>query len=105
MKPFRNSKLASLVQETLNTILLKEFNFNGAIVTVLNVLVSKDNLKATVQIGIIPDQKELEVFKILKEREREIRHKLLRQTRLRHVPRLLFEIVQNGDASEKNKVE
>tara|TARA_Y100000310_G_scaffold246942_1_gene252430 strand:+ start:4886 stop:5203 length:318 start_codon:yes stop_codon:yes gene_type:complete len=105
MKPYRNSKLASLVQETLNTILLKEFNFDGAIVTVLNVVVSKDNLKATVQLGIIPNQKELEVFKLLREREREIRHKLLRKTRLRYVPKLLFEIVQNEDTLEKNKVE
>lgn len=104
MRQYRNPKLASLVQEILTSILLRDFNFNGALVTVLGVEVSENNLKANVRLGIIPREKELEVFKVLREREREIRHKLLRKTRLRLIPRLIFEIAQNG-GEPRNKVE
>lgn len=104
MKPHKTEKLASLVQEILTSILLRDFNFNGALVTVLGVEVSENNLKANVRLGIIPREKELEVFKVLREREREIRHKLLRKTRLRLIPRLIFEIAQNG-GEPQNKVE
>ncbi|MDP2703759.1 MAG: ribosome-binding factor A [bacterium] len=100
MKQYHNPKLASLVQEILTSILIRDFNFGGALVTVLDVQVSENNLKANVRLGIIPREKELEVFKVLREHEREIRHKLLRKTRLRLIPRLIFEIAQGGGETQ-----
>ena len=89
-----NEKLASVIEHELNLILVRDFNFGGAIVTILDATVSKDNLKARVRLGIIPYIKEVEAFMEIKKREREIRHKILKNTRLRAVPKLFFEIVQ-----------
>jgi len=73
----------------------------GAIVTILGVSVSNKDLDAAVRIGIIPYEKELEVYAELRRQEPHIRHAILKATRLRHVPKFHFQIVQETNPEEK----
>lgn len=82
------------MQEKLTEVLLRDFNFEGAIVTVLGVEIKDKDSKAIVSLGIIPYEKELLAYTEIKNREPEIRHQILKNTRLRHVPKMHFKIVQ-----------
>lgn len=92
MKPYRNLKIASLIQQELSHLLIKEFNFEGALVTITRVEVSEDLLQAKVDLGIIPPEKEPEVFNMIERRRKELRYKLLKKMRIRSVPRLRFKV-------------
>lgn len=76
----------------MNNILIRDFEFGSTLVTIVSVEVSSDLLQAKVRIGIIPEEKSLEVFQALENKRREVQHKLLKKTRLRNVPKLVFEI-------------
>ncbi len=92
MRPFRELKTASILEHELNNILIRDFEFSSTLVTIVSVEVSSDLLQAKVRIGIIPEEKSLEVFQALENKRREVQHKLLKKTRLRNVPKLVFEI-------------
>ena len=92
MRPFRELKTASILEHELNNILVRDFEFGSTLVTIVSVEVSSDLLQAKVRIGIIPEEKSLEVFQALENKRREVQYKLLKKTRLRNVPKLVFEI-------------
>lgn len=92
MKQFRGQKTASVLEHELNGIFLRDFEFGNAIVTITSVEVSSDLLQAKVGIGVIPEEKSSVVLGMLDSKRRELQHKLLKRTRLRNVPKLVFEI-------------
>lgn len=92
MRPHRELKTASVLERELNNILLRDFEFGGAVVTITSVEVSPDLLQAKVRIGIIPEEKSSEVLQALEAKRKELQHKLLKRTRLRNVPKLVFDI-------------
>lgn len=94
MRPFRNLKLASAIQKELSNILVRDFDFENALVTVLNVEVTKDFLQAKVKLGIIPYEKGPEVFQKLENERRQVQHKILKKMKIRAIPRLKFKIEQ-----------
>ncbi|MDP3725324.1 MAG: ribosome-binding factor A [Nanoarchaeota archaeon] len=101
MQTYKKERFASILQSTFNTILARDFHVPGALVTVLGVSLSDNDLTAVARIGIIPYEKELEAYAELKRREPEIRYAILKSTRLRHVPKFVFQIVQETNAQEK----
>ena len=96
MPTHKKERFESILQSAFNTILTREFHVSGALVTILGVSVSKDELDATVQVGIIPYEKELEAYAELRRLEPYVRHAVLKSTRLRRVPKFHFQIVQEG---------
>ncbi len=98
MRPFRNLKMASVIQEELSRLFVREFNFNGALVTILDVAVDEKFEEARVKLGIIPFEKELEAYTIVEVRKRELEHELLKKLNVKPMPRLKFEIVSKGGA-------
>ncbi len=104
MQAHKKERFESILQSTFNSVLVREFHVSGALCTVLGVAVSKDELDATVRIGVIPYEKELEAYAELRRLEPYIRHAILKATRLRRVPKFHFQIVQEGapQSEEKN---
>ncbi len=92
MRFFRGPKIASVLEHELNNLFLRDLEFGGALVTITSVEVSSDLLQAKVRIGIIPEEKVPEVLETLESKKRELQHRLLKKTRLRIVPKLVFEI-------------
>ncbi len=88
--------MASVIQEVLSTIFAREFDFNGALVTILSVTVDEKFEEAKVRIGILPFEKELEVYSIVEGRRKELEHKLLRKLNIKPLPHLKFEIASKG---------
>jgi ribosome-binding factor A len=92
MRPFRDLKIASVIQEQLAKILARDFFVEGALVTVMNVVLDDDLLHARVKIGIIPYEKGPEVFEALEKNRREFQHKLLKKMNIKPMPQIKFEL-------------
>ena len=92
MREYRNLKIASVIQAALGQVLIRDFDFEGVVVTVLTVEVSPDLLQAKICLGVLPKEKELEVVTALNGSHRRLEHLLLKQMRIRNSPNLVFEI-------------
>ncbi len=100
MRTFRNLRLAELIEHELGMMFAREFDFNGALVTITSVDVSPDLLQANIKLAIIPQERGLTVFKQIENEERRLRGTLLRKLKLRLFPRLSFTIDEpNGETS------
>jgi len=94
MKPYRNLKMGSLMQEELGKIFSRDFDFDGALVTILEVFVDDKLESAVVKLGILPFEKGPEMFKMIEDQKRELHGKLLRKMNIKPMPRLIFRIEQ-----------
>ncbi|HXF43971.1 MAG TPA: ribosome-binding factor A [Candidatus Paceibacterota bacterium] len=92
MREHRNLKVASVIEKKLGLILVRDYNFEGAVVTVLTVEVSPDLLQAKIGLGVLPKDKEAEAVMALNRDHKRLEHLLLKQMRLRIVPKLIFKI-------------
>lgn len=99
MRRFRNLKVASAIEHELSTLLARDFNVPGALVTVTDVTVSEDLLQARVKLGIIPPEKEVEVFLEIEKRRREFDHAIFKKLNIRPTPRLKFVLQQDSGQS------
>ncbi len=100
MKPYRNLKAGSLIEDELGKMFARDFNFEGALVTILDVLVDEKLLHATVRLGIIPYEKGPGVYGMLTRHAADLHHQLVRKLNIKPVPFLKFEIVEPEKATE-----
>jgi ribosome-binding factor A len=99
MRLYRNLKVGSVIQGELNKIFQNDFDFGGALATITSVEVAEDMSAARVKISVLPFEKEIEVYKIIEGRRREIQGRLLRKMNIKPMPKLEFSIDQaNGTA-------
>jgi ribosome-binding factor A len=94
MRPYRNLKIGSLIQEKLGELFVRDFNFEGALVTIVGVEVDEKLERAFVKLSIFPLHKGPEMFTMIDNRRRELEHKLLRKMNIKPMPRLVFKIEQ-----------
>ena len=92
MRPYRNLKMADLIEEELGKLIEREVYVEGALITITDVLITPDLLQAKVKLGIIPKAKELEAFLVVKNQLPALRHALVRKMNVKPMPRLSFEI-------------
>lgn len=92
MRRYRNLKIASVIEEELGKLLLTEFDFDGALVTITDVFVDTDLLQARVKLGIIPVERGPYVFLEIEKKRKFLQGKLLRKLNIKPMPRLKFEI-------------
>ncbi|MEK7630344.1 MAG: ribosome-binding factor A [Patescibacteria group bacterium] len=95
MRPFRNLKIASLIEAELGKILTRDFYVENTLVTITNILVDEDFLRARVKIAIIPYEKGPEVFTELEKQRRNFQHQLLKKINIKPMPQIRFEIEDN----------
>ena len=92
MKPYRDLKIGSLIQEELSKIILKDFGAEGALVTIVGVEISPDLLQAKIKLGVVPSEKAPEIFRALERRQKEFQHKLLKKINIKPMPQIRFQI-------------
>ena len=101
MKPFRNLKIANLVEEELGKILSRDFHVDGALATIVGVEVGEDLLHARVKIAIIPYEKGPEVFSALESSRRDFQHQLLKKLNIKPMPQIKFLLEVNPESDSK----
>jgi len=92
MRPFRNLKIGGVIETELSEILLREFDFGGALITITGVEVGEDLLQAKVKLGIIPYERGPEVFQMIQRRRGEVQFKLIKKLRFKPIPHIEFAI-------------
>lgn len=92
MRPYRDLKMADLIEEEFGKLIEREVFVEGALITVTGVTVTPDLLQANVRLGIIPKAKELEGFLAVEKRLPALRYALLRKMNVKPMPRVAIEL-------------
>jgi ribosome-binding factor A len=101
---YRSDRVSGLIQTELSKIMLRELEFNGALVTITSVAVDKKLEEAQVKLGILPPQKTDDVLRYLKTRQGEMQHLLNRKLNIWPMPRIAFMVdegIENAAKVEK----
>ena len=88
----RYQRVTSLIQEELSKIIVRELEFDGALVTMTEVEVQKDLDYAVVKISVIPSTKNKEVLEILHKNQRRLQHVLANKIHIKPMPEIRFQI-------------
>jgi len=96
MKTFRNLRLGELIEHELGMMFARDFDFDGALVTITSVEVTSDLLQANIKLAIIPPERGPMVFEQINREERRLRGTLLRKLKLRLFPKLVFQIDESS---------
>lgn len=97
MRPFRNLKIASVIEHELSKMLVRDYPVDNALVTVVGVEVSEDLLQAKVRLSIVPYMKGPEAFLLIDGNKRQIERTLLHKMNIRPMPHLKFEIEEHKE--------
>jgi ribosome-binding factor A len=90
---YRNLRVASLIQEELGQIILREIEFpNSVLVTITGVEVLKDLSQAKIKLGVIPPDASPEIMSIMDRCRPFLQRLLLKKINIKPMPRIYFEI-------------
>lgn len=116
-KPYlRHERVSELIRKELGEIILRELEFPGAFMTILEVDVTKKIDYARVHVSVIPrfaeasrgkpsSEIEKDVLHVLNSKRRELQNLLLRKINIRPMPEISFEIDHGAEkAAEIEKV-
>lgn len=92
MRFHRPRRIASLVREELSTILLREAEFDGAMVTIIDVVVDDKMVTATVKLGVYPSAKGPDVLIALVNQRNKLQFLLSRKMNIKPTPSLVFQL-------------
>jgi ribosome-binding factor A len=92
MRFHRSQRVGSLIQEELSKLFLEELEFEGAVVTILEVAVSSKLEEAKVKLAVYPSNKKADVLFALTKKRRELQFILMRKINIKPMPRLIFEL-------------
>ncbi|MDD5430758.1 MAG: 30S ribosome-binding factor RbfA [Candidatus Pacebacteria bacterium] len=105
MSKFRDLRVSSLIREELGKIMLKELEFDGALVTITEVDVSEDLENATVNVSVIPSEKAEKVLEVLGKFRSRLQFLLQRKIEIKPMPHIVFRIDHGLEkAAELEKV-
>jgi len=102
----RTEKLASVLKKDLGEILQRNYQPSGTFITITQVRVTDDLSIAKVYLSVLaPGRDEEPIYKMIDERQDEIRFKLASKIRhqVRRIPELLF--FQDDTAEYVNKIQ
>lgn len=99
----RIEKVNSLLQHEISKILLKEFNFEGAMVTLTQVQATANLIEAKAYISVLPEEKNDKIVQILNKEVYSIQQKINKMLNMRPIPKIIF--VKDEKISQAAKVE
>ncbi len=88
----RHQRVESLIRDKLNELILRELEFDGALVTVTEVEVQKDLDYANIKVSAIPSDRIDSAVKILNQNKKRLGHLLLRKINIKPMPELRFSV-------------
>jgi ribosome-binding factor A len=86
----RAERLNKLLLKELGTILSKEVDVSGALITLTDIKISRDYTSAEANVSVIPSEKTDEAMQELARQKKQIQHLLLKKLRMRRPPDINF---------------
>ncbi len=105
---YRPLRVGKLIREELSALILRELEFPGALVTLMEVEVDKKLGLAKVEVSVVPSARAGEALAILNDNRSRLQHALLRKINIKPMPQLRFAIdrgPENAARVEKNLLE
>lgn len=100
----RLQRVNQLIKKELSQIILREIEFPpGILVTVTRVETTPNLIEAKIFISVMPEEKTLDIFKILKRSLYELQQKINRRLKMRPVPRMNF--IEEKKTKEADRIE
>ena len=87
---YRKERLSNVIEEELSKIIIRELEFDGALVTITKVELSENADFADISFSVIPSTKAKEVAKILEQNAGHLQKLLIRKLSLRTIPYIRF---------------
>lgn len=103
MSTNRVDKVNSLLEHEISQIILREFDFTGALVTLTHVETTANLIEAKVYISVFPEEKAERAIKSLNNDVFHIQQKINKKLNMRPIPRIKF--VEDKDISHAGKIE
>lgn len=88
----RFERVASLINEELSKIIVREIEFPGYLATIMNVTVDKKLSQAIISFSILPSEKSEKAFKILEKNRVHLRYLLMKKINVKPMPEIIFKI-------------
>ncbi len=89
---YRPLRVANLIRDELTKLILREVEFEGALVTVTEVNIDKKLEAAVVRVSVLPSPKAADALKTLQSRTGALQHLLSRKLNIKPMPRIRFEL-------------
>lgn len=99
----RIEKVNSLLEQEVSKIILRDFDFQGALVTLTHVDTTANLIEARAYISVFPEDKADSVIKILKNNVYSIQKAIDKKLNMRPIPKIIF--VKDKEIAEAAKVE
>jgi len=100
----RIQRVNQLIKKEISQIILREIEFPpGILVTITRVETFSNLIKTKVFISVMPEEKSLDVLKILNRRIYDLQQKINRRFRIRPVPQIIF--VEEKKTKEAARIE
>lgn len=86
----RIEKVNSLLEHQISKIILKDFDFSDAIVTLTYVDATANLIEARAYISVLPDEKAEKILKVLNKGVYGIQQKINKMLNMRPIPKIIF---------------
>jgi ribosome-binding factor A len=86
----RIEKVNSLLKKEIGTIISRDFNFSGSLVTLTRVEATGNLIEAKAYISVLPEDKNEHVIAILNKGVYDVQQKINKKLNMRPIPRIKF---------------
>lgn len=90
---YRLARINELLKEELSKIIQKELEFEGALMTIIDVETSKDLGYAKARINVLPEVKKDKVLQEINRNIFQIQKILNKRLKMKFVPKIKFELI------------
>lgn len=98
---YRKERLSNIIEEELSKLIIRELEFEGALVTITGVKISDDTAFADVLFSVLPSDKVKEVSKTFERSAGHLQKLLIRKLSLRNIPYIRFEYDSGLEKAQK----
>jgi len=99
----RINKVNSLLEKEISTILLRDFDFPGSLLTVTHVSASANLIEAKVYVSVIPEENMEKIVAVLNKGVYTVQQKINKRLNMRPIPKLIF--VKDKETIKAGRVE
>ncbi len=99
----RIEKVNSLLQREISKIILRDFNFQGSLVTLTHVDATANLIEARAYISVLPEEKTGKVVEVLNRGVYDVQQKINKMLNMRPVPKIIFK--KDKEISKASRVE
>lgn len=99
----RIEKVNSLLEHEISKIILRDFNFQEALVTLTHVEATPNLIEAKAYISVMPEENSEKIVNVLNKGVYEIQQKINKKLNMRPIPKIIF--VKDEKIKEAARVE